>query len=192
MKKNFVKCCFCWRCGVRQANGICGYHGNKCGEEIIRNSIGYGCTKGVTTSTIIAAITEELAIKRQAVETHGNILGHLEKETDKQIEAHRSLQKHKELLLKLSMSSKGENGKTCKVNVLFPPSIDDIHTKINEYIAKLQARMLRAAISDQRESMSTFCCQNCQEPVIVPKDMLKDEIRFKCFACHQDNHYDLS
>lgn len=45
---------------------------------------------------------------------------------------------------------------------------------------------------DNPQKMSTFCCENCQEAVKVPTDMLGDELLFKCPSCLQENHYDLS
>jgi hypothetical protein len=48
------------------------------------------------------------------------------------------------------------------------------------------------AANKKSPAMATYLCENCQEPVIVPKDMLKDALTFKCMTCHQVNHYDLS
>lgn len=41
-------------------------------------------------------------------------------------------------------------------------------------------------------SMTTFLCESCLKAVQVPSDMIGQELRFKCFVCHQENYYDLT
>lgn len=173
MEKNFVKCSECWRAGVRQENHIL------C---MCRRSINYGCTKGVTTADLICALAEEIAKHCQPYLSLERFLAKSKEKpiclrgvTDKicieatEKEIHRraavltSLRKHKMWLV--LQTTKPERGRST----------------------------YSALVCDKAMPiMVTFCCENCQEPIIVPKDMLKGELRFKCQACHQENHYDLS
>lgn len=41
-------------------------------------------------------------------------------------------------------------------------------------------------------SKTTFLCKFCLYPVKVASDMLGQELRFKCFTCRRENHYDLT
>ena len=213
MEKNFVKCSDCWRNRVSAVKGYNkdaeGMHHFDCNEVFFWAETGSaGCTKGVTTSMIIEAITEECdrnkeeanacADRHEALE---NAFYSLKKQRnylqqkENIIHPHRANRREKYIWTSNPWTKLGggmQHGKTAWVNFMFPPSIDETHKACKRAAEHCVHDTARSIPNGNPPAMATFCCENCQEPVIVPKDMLKDELTFKCMSCYQVNHYDLS
>jgi hypothetical protein len=196
MEKNFVKCSDCWRYGVRateQYNGFTWtYNYPKC-KEILTKQGYLGCTKGVTTSMVIEAITEEITLEKERLRVKAASLETLEDATDKLIAKCDSLERHKKWL-ELQQKEKG-----CRAYIDW---IDAM--RLTSYYAGRMTnntpRSMRpfcknshmSTVVNDPKHLSTFLCENCGEAVQVTTALLSKELRFKCPVCHQENHYDLS
>ena len=200
MSKEVIKCGDCWRFGVKQVSGRRGrrhwFSGFKCHEPLDLESEIVGCTKGVTTSMIIEAITEEISYKKRQLEVYQCRVEELYKKQDVNMHKLDSLRRTAKSLKRLELQQKDNSEEEKKWSRSAYKISVPFRFEIEEHIEKATARCVHdtasSILNGAPPAMVTFCCENCQEPVIVPKDMLKDELRFKCMSCHQENHYDLS
>lgn len=192
MSKDVIKCDDCWRQVIELGRRWGG--SRKCGEMLDIASEAVGCTKGVTTSMIIDAITEEIASKKRSLMWKEARLKTLEDATDKLIGKCHSLERNKkwlELQQKEDASSTGENGKTARVNLLFPPDLNEFIEDAFGSLTEIE-RLRQGAGARCVRDTSTYLCENCCEAVQVTTALLGKELTFKCPVCHQVNHYDLS
>ena len=201
-----IKCDDCWRFGVKQVSvgrgrrhWFCGF---KCGETLDLAVGIVGCTKGVTTSMIIEAITEECDRNKEEANACADRHEALEN-AFYSLKKQKNYLQQKENIFHPPRANRREkyiwtSNPWSNRLIVMPVGVDDCdgakkhELHLDTFMRSVKLDEPYVVTEEDKKQLATYLCENCQEPVIVPKDMLKDELRFKCQACHQENHYDLS